>query len=100
MGDWIPARTTPHPAAQSIAVGAVYNFPKPTGANGFLIGADGPFTMTFDGTTATATNGLLCDPGKGGQGMVAVSVITQLSVFNKHTSAINVSVAWLENTEH
>lgn len=100
--NWTPSRTTPHPARQAIATGAHYEFAMPAGANGFLLGADNKFTITLDGTIATATNGFYIDPtapGSGGGG--AMFPITprggQISVFNAHTATINVAVAWLED---
>ncbi|HSV08588.1 MAG TPA: hypothetical protein VLI07_18875 [Candidatus Binatus sp.] len=96
-GDWFPARATPHPPAQTIAASAVFDFLAPAGANGFYLGADnGPLMLTFDGTTATATNGFAVDPGKGSAGLVPVTVRGKLSVFNAGAQPSKVEVAWLE----
>jgi len=95
---WAPARTNPHPPKQTIAAGANYDFVKPSGANGFIIGIDGQVTVTFDGTTATATNGITFDPSKSASGLVPVLVIGKLSVFNSGSQPVNVSIAWIETT--
>jgi hypothetical protein len=95
-GDWTPTREGAHVPVVTIAVGAVHDFDAPAGANGFMLGADGPFTITFDGSTATAPNGLGVDPQKGATGLFAVTPRGKISIFNRHTSDIQVSVAWLE----
>jgi hypothetical protein len=96
-GDWIPARTNAHPAAQTIAASASYDFTMPSGANGFYLGADnGPLMVTLDGSTASATNGLAVDPGKGSVGLVPVTPKGKVSVFNTGSQPSKVEVAWLE----
>src|SRR5262245_7474512 len=96
-GDWYPARTNPHPPAQTIAASAVFDFTQPAGANGFFLGTDqGPLMIAWDGTTATATNGLAVDPAKGGLGHVPLTPRGKVSVFNAGTQPAKVEIAWLE----
>ena len=99
MGDWLPARTNAHAPLQTIGIGAAGDFIKPAGANGFFLGADGPFFVTFDGTTASATNGLYIDPGKGGVGLMPITPNGKINIFNNGAQPLKVEVAWLENTE-
>lgn len=102
MAQWIPARTNPHPPLQSIAASGHYEFVKPAGANGFALSVDQTVNVTFDGTVATAANGFPVDPTKNNvvtAGMIPVTPLNQVSVYNKAASAANVSIAWFEDTE-